>query len=473
MPRPGVNTTFGTTAPQSGVPLDISQAFVAGQTEKGLVGTNYRVTSLASFATQLGARLTTSPVYDAVETALREGANVVNISRIVGPSPTFSSRTLTAASSITIKAKSPGVWGTGLKCFTTGTGPYTITITDSANVVLETSPSFTTNDEAVAWGLTATYVTVQKDGAVIPSVNATAALTGGTDDYTNATAATRQAALAAWPKSLGPGQILFPQEVTPATIAVILAHCKANDRVVLIDSTDVVTIATHTAYAASLRAVAAGNASYGAIFGLFDTVPGLTASTTRRVGHAAAELGVISRSDAIYNAGKAAAGSRTPLKYVIGIDTLSDADIETGILAGVNFPKVVSGVPQTYGFRSLVDPLVEPDWVQFNYARLRMAISSELNETAQSFEFDQIDGAGQKLQEFADALSGVLLEFYKARALYGQKASDSFVVNVGPTVNTSVTIAAGELRAQVAVRMSPHAEIIYIDVAKIPVTQSL
>lgn len=250
-----------------------------------------------------------------------------------------------------------------------------------------------------------------------------------------------------------------------------LAHAAANDRIILVDGPDSTTLADLTAVAAALRSDP--NASYGALFGPYASVPGSVSGTVRRVPYSAVEAGVIARCDRQYNAGRAAAGDKFPLRYVVDFADFSDADIETGLLASVNLAKDNYGTLETYGFRSLVDPDAMPDWVQFNYARLRMAVSAQLNRAAQGFVFEQLDGAGHTILQFRDALAAVLTDFYNDKALYGATASDAFSIDVGDTVNTPETIAAGELHAVIGVKFSPHAEVVYIDVAKVPLTQAV
>ena len=51
--------------------------------------------------------------------------------------------------------------------------------------------------------------------------------------------------------------------------------------------------------------------------------------------------------------------------------------------------------------------------------------------------------------------------------------TEAYVVNVGPSVNTPATIADGQLCAVLSVRMSPHAELVRIQIVKYPTTVSL
>jgi hypothetical protein len=57
--------------------------------------------------------------------------------------------------------------------------------------------------------------------------------------------------------------------------------------------------------------------------------------------------------------------------------------------------------------------------------------------------------------------------------LYGVTPDEAFVVDVGNEVNTDDTIAAGELHAVLAVRMSPMSEFVIIEVVKVSITENL
>jgi hypothetical protein len=67
----------------------------------------------------------------------------------------------------------------------------------------------------------------------------------------------------------------------------------------------------------------------------------------------------------------------------------------------------------------------------------------------------------------------VLMAYYIDGSLYGATPDEAFSVDVGPDVNTSVTLAAGELRAVLTVRMSPFAEVVRIEIVKVSIEQTL
>ena len=102
-----------------------------------------------------------------------------------------------------------------------------------------------------------------------------------------------------------------------------------------------------------------------------------------------------------------------------------------------------------------------------------MAIVAEGDATGEDFVFSQLDGRGLDIAAFGGALAGDLIRFYNAGALFGADPTEAFVVNVGPAVNTLPKLADGILSAVVSVRMSPHAELVQIQIVKQPITVSL
>jgi hypothetical protein len=71
----------------------------------------------------------------------------------------------------------------------------------------------------------------------------------------------------------------------------------------------------------------------------------------------------------------------------------------------------------------------------------------------------------------------MLTQFYNDGALFAEPGTDdpttAFEVNVGPAVNTPVTMADGRLCAVLSVRMSPHAELVQIQIVKYAITVAL
>ena len=132
------------------------------------------------------------------------------------------------------------------------------------------------------------------------------------------------------------------------------------------------------------------------------------------------------------------------------------------------------GALELYGYRTLVDPVgVDQDWINLGNSRLNMAIVALGNVIAEQYVLEEIDGFGRLFKKFQGDLTGMLMKYYLQGSLYGATPEAAFLVDVGSSVNTPTSIANRELHAAIAVRMSPNAELVVIEIAKVPVTVSL
>jgi hypothetical protein len=88
-----------------------------------------------------------------------------------------------------------------------------------------------------------------------------------------------------------------------------------------------------------------------------------------------------------------------------------------------------------------------------------------------SHVFDVIDGQGHLLNTVAGEIVGELMPLYRVGALYGDTFADAARVDTGAAVNTPETIAARELHAVVALRTSPAAEMLELELVRTPITE--
>lgn len=290
------------------------------------------------------------------------------------------------------------------------------------------------------------------------------------DDHTNAVQSDWDTALALFTKALGPGQVLAPGRTTDAQYEALADHAEANNRIALLDGADTATAATLTTAAAGID-----DSRRAALFAPWYTAPGVAGGSERTIPPSAVMAGLIARSDAVNgNPNLAVAGVNGEARYATGVtQTWLDADRETLNEAGVNVGRNIRGVIQNYGYRTLANPSTDEHWVQLSKARTHMAIIARGDAIAERYVFSQIDGKGLKASEFEGELAGMLLEYYSLGALYGDTPEEAFDVNTGPQVNTPERIADGELRAVLAVRTSPFAELVTLEVVAVPATEAI
>jgi hypothetical protein len=204
-------------------------------------------------------------------------------------------------------------------------------------------------------------------------------------------------------------------------------------------------------------------------------VPGIVIGSTRSVPPSALIAGLLARNDSAgMGADQAAAGDAGVSIFASDLSQMALSDSLRGQLnvGGVDVIRDMFGAIRNYGWRSLVDPNAEPDWINFGCSRLYMSIAANAQQIAEGFIFDKIDGAGKTISAFNGALSGLLQTYYKNGDLYGASATDAFFVDTGSQVNTPTSISRHELHAVLNVRMSEFAEMVQIEVYKKPLTEA-
>jgi hypothetical protein len=466
--------------PPRSVPTDSGVAFIVGMCDKGATNAPTFVQSLDQFISLCGARVTYSILYDAVDIFFREGGNGAYIGRVVGPAAVAASHTYLdagAVSSLVLSADSPGAWGNNIKVGIVAgqvTG-FAIQVTDASNNILETSYDLVTQADALAWVNTySQYLTVALGTSTNPpALVAPVALSGGNDDRGNATDAQWLAALNTFGAALGPGQVFAPGRTSTAGTQQLAAHAQANNRVALIDLVDTPTVATLQSGAAA--AAGGGAGQYSASFTPWLVVPGATPGTSRIVPPSCAMAGLIARNDVLNNPDTPAAGEQGVFNSVVGLSqpAFTDPVRQTLNGTGVNVIRQMLGGFRNYGYRSLANPVSNMSWVDFSNVRYLMELGARCQAVGEQFMFAVIDGTGHTFSDYGAALSALCQADYSSGQIFGSVPEDAFNVDTGPSVNTPATIADNQLRAVVAVRPSPFAELVSILIVNTPITQAV
>jgi hypothetical protein len=143
----------------------------------------------------------------------------------------------------------------------------------------------------------------------------------------------------------------------------------------------------------------------------------------------------------------------------------------------VNLLRVRNGQVVIYGARTVAEKTANPLHWMLSNERLDMQIKAEAGVIGDSFLFREIDGGGLTLGAWRGQLEAMLNRFYLAGSLYADandpRPETAYYVDVGDQVNTPTTLANGELHAVLSVRMSPFAELVQIQVVKVPITQTV
>lgn len=493
MTAPGITVTTLASAPPVVVSNPTAPWFVTGMAQRGPVNAPVSVQSMGDYATKLGGRSGYTALYDALELFFRDGGTQAWVSRVVGPSAAAASVVLndsasTPLATLTVRANSPGAWGNGANgglsvAVVAGPQPNTYQLVIYlGGAVVESSPNLTAPADAVAWSSMSAYVTITNSNSASaaptnnPAVIPSTPLALGVDDNTTITEDTWTAALTRFSPDLGPGQVSAPGRTTDAAHSALLAHANANNRIALMDALDTPTASTLVT-SASAALFNNLDGARGCLCAPWVNIPGVASvgpipTAPRAVAPSALFAARIAQTDITTgNVNAPAAGSPDGVSdHAIGV-TQNYSAADRGLLnsVGVNVIRSINAVVQVYGFRSLSS---DPNWVQLNWGRLRMAITWEGTNVASGIaQFAQLDGKGQTLGRLNGHLAGMLQRYWQLGALYGQNASDAFAVDTSANVNTPATLAAGLVIAVLAIRRAPMAEFVQIQIVNVPITQ--
>lgn len=474
MALPGTTVSIGDSVTPRAIQTDSGTAFFVGLTDRGPVDSPVLVRSLTQARRNIGERVAYSNLYDSLEVYFREGGALAYVGRIVGPDAATASANLSDGdeNTLTVSAKSPGDWGNNLdvevEAGETG-GTFVLVVSENEEIA-ERSPEFANNTEAVAWATASSSLISLEDLGEGDPETGTVSLSGGDDDRENVTETEVAAALALFDADLGPGQVLYPGATDSASQEAVATHADERGRVALLDGEDTADASVLIAQASGLRDL--GRSS--ALFAPWAIVPG-PAGTTRTIPYSAVQAGLTARSDARSgNPNLAVAGDNGTCRYAVGLsqDGFSDEDREALNDAGVNVAVIRAGLVKTYGNKTLVNAASDPNWVQFSNARLAMFVKNRAESVAETYLFSQIDGRGLKISEFAGDLQGILLPLYQIDALYGATPEEAFLVDVD-SVNDDENLAEGILNAAIALKMSPSAERVVIEITKVATQEAL
>jgi hypothetical protein len=435
------------------------------------------IRSLAEHDTLLGGRASYSELRDQLEAFFAEGGKEAYVARLTR-SPVKATIGVidgSAGTVATVNAKSVGAWANGYQMVLTaiaGTG-----ITSTATWTLKDAAGNTV-DSIVGATAAAAIAYAWKEVDLVAGagtgtlVAATSTLASGADGNASVDSTDLTAALPLFVKELGTGIVAAPMLDATAVAGILEAHALAYNRAWLVHSTDTPTAATIAAQGTASRA--AGRIHGGILAGKVKLPALATAPTTlRTVSPVGAVAGLIARSDEKGSPARAAAGIvNGAFRYVVeATQSFSDTDLNTLHDAGVNAIRTVRGVLCLYDF---ITPAAQTgagsEWLGLGQVRAHAAILAELDEIAEFYQFQLLDGPSSTiLSDFHASITSMLMGFHGNKTLYGDRAADAFSVNVNG-VNNAATMTARELHAAVAVKYSETNLWTYIDVTKVPIS---
>lgn len=483
--RPSIVITQKESPPARGAPTDVGTWFVAGLSEKGPDDAAILLLSLADYERVYGARVSYGFLYDSLELFFKEGGKRAYVGRVVGPAAVKATRTLNDRDAspdptLRVDAYGKGTWGNNLSVQVTDgtvTNTYVLVIRLSG-VIVEQSPDLANPTQGVAWGATSQYVRITDLASPTappsnnPAVLAASNLTGGLDDNGGITDTQWLTALNLFGKTLGPGQVSVPGRTTSGGYTQVQTHAATFNRVAVLDGADTATVATLTSAADAQRT----NGRRSSFVVPWVKLPAPTPITAiRSVPPSAMMAGIIARNDVSLTPNDPAAGERGISRAAIDLSQPAWDDTQRDTLngKGVIVIRSLYNTFRIYGYRSLADPINDPEWINFGNCRLYMGIASKADAIGESYIMRQLDGQFKVINEFGAELKAMLLDYYNQGALFGATPDEAFLVDVGPSINTPTTLANNELRAALAVKMSPFGELVTIEIVKLLITEAV
>lgn len=441
--------------------------------------------SFDEFTTLLGDRVTYGAGYDSAACYFGEAAGAgarIYVARVVGPAATKGTLTLkdravgAPLDTIRVDASSEGAWSGDLTVeVQDGVIDSTFTVILTLNgAEVERYSNLDSPAALVRAAASSTYVTVTDLGSATaapgnnPAVIAATPLSAGSDDRANVGQTELLAALDRFVAELGPGIVAIPGQ-DESIAATLGAHCAANRRIGVVAPAAGTSESSAQSIARGLRATANGQ-YLGLVYPWVQIPDG--AGGVRTVDPAGYVAGVRARTIGRAGTWCAPAGDIAASRFVTGVETpLTAAQVSSLADDAVNPIRAMLGSVRLYGWRSLSAD--EVDWRFLTAADVLNTVAWDAEQALEPYVFETIDGRGLLFTRVANELVGILQPIAAAGGLYARTEDPQdpgYKVDTGPSVNTDATIAQGQIRANISLRISPVGQLIQITLTK--VTQS-
>jgi hypothetical protein len=451
---------------------------VAGLTATGPQGKSVTVDSIAKYVAVFGDRTAaTSNLYDTARMFFEEGGSELVVSRVFGPAPVRGSLTLKDSADVnTVKvtAADPGDYSADFTVEVANSGSTFTVIIKRGGTVITTYSALTSPADLVQRAATNPYVTVTSLGSVTaapgdnPKTLTATALSAGTDNRDAATVTDVIAALDAGTGAEG-GAVAAPGYPADVIGSLLADHAARTGKIALLAMP--VSATKEEAVAAAVALAADGNGAYAGIFYPSLIIPdGGGTRTITPEGYVAA---VRARAHTDTGFWQVPAGDRAETRWVIGateqIDGPANNTLADSLVNGI----VTTGSKvRLYGWQSLA-----LDRENLGMLTARDALNNltlAIKEVLEPFVFSTNDGKGHLRSYIDSAVTGVLDPIAKADGFYARVTPGGTVIDPGYDVRVDTSLnpltAAAENKVVVAVgvRLSPTAQLIQVEIIKVP-----
>lgn len=497
---PGVNVRTATRSGPVNAAVPASGGYgVVGMTERGRTDVAQRVRSLAEFQVLYGGRFAAGFLYDDLRTFFEEEGGEAYVVRKVGPAATSGEHTFadTAAQpTLTVTALGEGAASADIEVTVerpgTLAGTFKLIVEDTASGIRETYDNLVTPADAVEALNGSQLVRGTDEGSATaapgdqPAATAATALSAGADDAAAVTAAQlvdgldlldgdQLTSAVGGPTSDPVGVVAIPGYTGATITAGLKAHAKANDRLYYTPAPVGSSVGDAKALAQGLLAP---DGEYGGVFYPPRVRIPLETGGTKLVSPEGYLAALRARAHRDVGPWQAPAGERGVAKFVLGPEVaLTRAEADDLDDNNVNAIRTIAGTTRLYGYRSLSSD-------EANYALLigRDVLNTYVKAAEVRLEryvFRTIDAQGRLFASIAGTLKALVEPMRAAGGLYERRADNGDVldpgysIDVGPTVNTDAVLAANEVHAVLAMRVSPVGTLIALTIVKAGLTASV
>lgn len=474
----GVQVTTKLSSGPSNVGTPSGRLHIAGLTAYGPADRGVTVDSIAKFEALYGGRTAySSNAYDTARLYFEEGGNELVMSRVVGPAATKGALTLkdTAdVNTVKVEAKDPGTHSTDYTVQVTNNGATFDVTLRRAGTALITWSGLTSPADFVQKSATNPYVTVTSLGSITaapgdsPKTLAATALAAGTDDRAAVTAQHHIDALALGSGAEG-GAVAVPGYTVSQIGSLLAAHAAATGKIAILTLPSTSTPEEAAAAAAGLAADP--NGAYAGIFYPHLVIP--DGGATRTISPEGYVAAVRARAHRDVGFWQVPAGDRARTRWVLGTSTPIDTTVNDTLAESyVNGIVTTGSNVRLYGWQSLATDRDNLGLLTARDALNNLTLS--VKQVLEPFVFSTNDGKGQLRSFVESAIVGVLDPIAKRNGFYAlldaedQEIDPGYKVVVDEALNPITAQAENKVIASLSVRLAPTAQLIQVEIIKVP-----
>ncbi len=465
----------------------LGQVFVPVETDQGLEGPTL-ITSISEWVRVLGPRTSTSATsYDWAETYFALGGRRLWAIRIINAGSVKAKHALLDSGTkptLTVEYATNGKAGNNYKVeVKVVSSTASIIILNSEGEVLEASPYGTRAELLTYFETHTTYVSVLASTELehttnLPATLAATSLTGG-ENATSVTEAEMVALIKKFTSPYGPGNVAIPGYTGEEAHKAIAEHCSTVriNRRGWPDLADSATVAT---LISEKGTIPVAQRSYISFTSSSAVIGGITQGTTRKVAGSALACGLQAAAAATGNLNTATAGPEWAVSpFVLSFtNTFTHAQAEELAAANINTWGeeqgqlcLLSGCFVT-ALGKEASSEGEIFW-SFAATAERMALAYEGEPIMAKYGNKRIDGQGHLLTSLKGELNGLIKTHWEKGALFGSSATEAGTAEIGEPINTLAKEQAGEIFAQLQVRITESVQSEGLVIIYRPITQSV